>query len=688
MNISVLILIENLVIFLRTILRGVARYYYMQHHSILKMKKTFLILLFSFSQIVYAQYPLDVETFRALSTTEQRLDFMIADNVNKMDKLTFDALLPIIEEEKDDKAIFYWHFQNCQFGIRFNNSPDDCEKSLVIMKTIAEKKGYKVELVVTQFKAILTYYGNRRKFEQELYSDYLNCFEQMKMLGIENFKMYVPEWTLYEIGRNFYEMGDTEKSLECLLEAEKITSTTSHFYTLSLNIIETIYAYRKDYPQALIYAQKIYEAHYKLNLNDNSEKWLHNYWQGLASLNIADYLFEMGKIEECEAYADRGYQLSKIKENFNRPDIVMAEFEALQVLIKIKLRLGRLEEVVPFFKRAQVLKQHIGEQMDGYYFKPMYLYKNYVTYYEAKKDYSNAYKYIKLVNNLQDSLNRRNDKRKLWQTEMRVKVDRYQSQIQSAEADSLLQQQLRNIAVLAWLFFTLAAFVIYHRIKKDNKIIQKQKVLLEESLGEKETLLKEIHHRVKNNLQIISGLFEKQARKVTDETTKKLMREGKDRVFSIALVHQNLYHTDNLSTIEIKSYLELLAKNIEKSQANEQQNISIDLDFDHAVIDIDTAIPLGLILNELITNCFKYAFIDRYSGKIKVIFKKKDRTAYLTIEDDGIGLPPDFDQRAKQSLGMNLVQGLVRQLNGEFSFQTGHEGTVFKICFVHSKELS
>jgi two-component sensor histidine kinase len=221
--------------------------------------------------------------------------------------------------------------------------------------------------------------------------------------------------------------------------------------------------------------------------------------------------------------------------------------------------------------------------------------------------------------------------------------------------------------------------MVYRRIKKDHKIITEQKALLEQSLGEKETLLKEIHHRVKNNLQIISGLFDKQARLTKDELARKLMKDGQDRVFSIALVHQNLYQSDNLTSIEIKSYLEMLVKNIEKSQKSELQDIQLTLDVDDSVVDIDRAIPLGLILNELITNCYKYAFKDREKGDITVRFRQNAAEFVLGVQDNGVGLPTHFDIQKTRSLGLNLVRGLVRQLGGKLDFASNAEGVTFTI---------
>jgi two-component sensor histidine kinase len=644
------------------------------------IKRIGLICLFYFTQTVFAQQPLDVAAFRKRQTIEERLDFLSTENVDKMGKATFEALLPVIEQQKDSKTLFYWHYQHNQFAIHFNYGQDEYQKSDAAMFDIAHKKGLKIEEVVAQYKIALDKYGGKRISEQEVYSAYLNCFEQMKSLGIENFKRYSPDWMLHEIGRNFYELGDTEKALEALLEGEKITKLDSPFYTLILNLIETIYADRKDYPNAIVYTQKIYDANYKKNPTQNHNDWVSRFWQGLSSLDMANYMFELGKVKECETLAERGYQLVQTKQiDFSDHPKVMAEFEGLQVVIKIKLRLGKLNEVESLFKRVEVLKPYLGLGMEGYYFKPLRLYNNYVTFYEAKKDYTNAYRYMKLADGLQDSLNRRNDKRKLWQTEMRVKADRYQAQIQSAEANSLWQERLRNAAIIILLIVLIAAFTIYRRIKKDNDIIAKQKNLLETSLNEKETLLKEIHHRVKNNLQIISGLLEKQALKATDAVTKQLMKEGQNRVFSMALVHQNLYQSENLNEIEIKSYLEMLTKNIRQSHLLEDQTITLTMDVDDSTVNIDTAIPLGLILNELITNCYKYAFKSRQSGEIQIVFHQKDKELFLSVKDNGIGLPADLDIQKTRTLGMNLVRGLVRQLNGTLNLQSDTEGSVFEI---------
>ena len=194
--------------------------------------------------------------------------------------------------------------------------------------------------------------------------------------------------------------------------------------------------------------------------------------------------------------------------------------------------------------------------------------------------------------------------------------------------------------------------------------------------------MREIHHRVKNNLQIISGLLDRQARKSSDEAVRRLVREGQERIQSMALIHQNLYESEQLSGIDIKTYLRELSSNIQSSQlvdrAEEQIELELNVADEH--LDIDTAIPVGLILNELLTNCYKYAFKGRSGGKISVAFNKNNDQYQLSVRDDGVGFHPE-DTVKKRSLGLSLVRGLVRQLDGTIEWLKVEHGTAVAITF-------
>ena len=243
------------------------------------------------------------------------------------------------------------------------------------------------------------------------------------------------------------------------------------------------------------------------------------------------------------------------------------------------------------------------------------------------------------------------------------------------------QNLLLSILGALGIIFLFGGFA-YHRVQSANKTIESQRYALSQSLQEKESLLKEIHHRVKNNLQIISNLMAKQARKTTDNTVKKMMKEGQDRVQSMALIHQNLYQSENLSNINIKAYLEELTQNIARTQRISGKEIAIIIDTDDSKLDIDTAIPIGLILNEVITNAYKYAFPDRGLGEIVISFQKTTAENFqLQVKDNGIGIPDNFNIDKAKSLGLNLVRGLVEQLDGTMKLMGSDQGTQFELVF-------
>ncbi|MDZ7755684.1 sensor histidine kinase [Rhodohalobacter sp.] len=202
---------------------------------------------------------------------------------------------------------------------------------------------------------------------------------------------------------------------------------------------------------------------------------------------------------------------------------------------------------------------------------------------------------------------------------------------------------------------------------------------LDQSLKEKEMLLSEIHHRVKNNLSIVSSLIELQ-KGTREEITEADLKDIQDRIRSIALVHEKLYQAETLAEVDLSIYIEDLLKMIELSLGSKQKNVEIVSDLDSIIIDNKKAVPVGLLINELVNNCYKYAFLDKESGEIHISLKKKDQDVLLKVEDNGAGLPANFEEKSKESLGMTLVRAFTRQLKGDLDFKSD-QGTKFKIQF-------
>jgi PAS domain S-box-containing protein len=199
------------------------------------------------------------------------------------------------------------------------------------------------------------------------------------------------------------------------------------------------------------------------------------------------------------------------------------------------------------------------------------------------------------------------------------------------------------------------------------------------SLAEKDLLLREIHHRVKNNLQIIASLLNLQSRYITDPKVLGAIRDSQSRVRAMALVHERIYRSENIAEINVMEYLDYLAKQIFRLYVLHPNRISISVTMADIMANIDTVIPIGLIMNELLSNSFKHAFPDGREGKVSIECTPHDTDRLRFVyHDNGIGIPEGFDWMNTESLGLRLVNDLVSQLNGTMVLGTG-EGTTFII---------
>lgn len=204
---------------------------------------------------------------------------------------------------------------------------------------------------------------------------------------------------------------------------------------------------------------------------------------------------------------------------------------------------------------------------------------------------------------------------------------------------------------------------------------------IKESLKEKELLLQEIHHRVKNNLQIISSLLNLQESYVNDPETVEVLKESQNRVLSMAMIHEMLYNSEDLSTINFLEYIQNLVYDLFNSYILKTDKMQLNLQVDDIYLNIETAVPLGLIISELVSNCLKYAFPEDKKGMITIDFHMiKEGEYQLIIEDDGVGLPQDIDMETTESLGLRLVESLVNQLDGTVELQR-KQGTKYLIRF-------
>jgi len=224
---------------------------------------------------------------------------------------------------------------------------------------------------------------------------------------------------------------------------------------------------------------------------------------------------------------------------------------------------------------------------------------------------------------------------------------------------------------------TVAIFGIYVDISERKQAEEKVK----KSLKEKEVLLAEIHHRVKNNLAVITGLLELQAYNTSSEEAKDVIEISQMRVNSIALIHEKLYQNENLSEISFEQYLQELTDVILASMGTSQTDIDVSINVDPVNLTVNQAIPCGLILNEIITNAFKHAYPEKEKGKIEINLNRRGEEVYLSIVDDGIGIPGEINLENPESLGIKLIHTLSEQLDAEAEFSNENPGTKFALHF-------
>ncbi len=256
---------------------------------------------------------------------------------------------------------------------------------------------------------------------------------------------------------------------------------------------------------------------------------------------------------------------------------------------------------------------------------------------------------------------------------------------------SIFKEYRKELSILAaifgLLFLSVVAMFLHITGRRKSQIaLEKSEQQVRVSLEEKKILLKEIHHRVKNNLQVISGLLNLQAHHITDKEVRETYKESQNRVISMALIHEELYQSTELSRIDFGAYIENLSMNLFSSYSVGLDRVKLDLDVQHKEMVVDTAIPCGLIINELISNALKHAFPDNRKGSVRVTFREEPgKQYYVEVADDGVGMPTGLDVSKTTSLGMQLVTIITNQLGGSLEVTSG-SGTIFKISFSEYQE--
>lgn len=345
----------------------------------------------------------------------------------------------------------------------------------------------------------------------------------------------------------------------------------------------------------------------------------------------------------------------------------------------IYLSMGELKKAGDAFAAAKKNAEEVGNKQPlAQYYKSVHPYDS------ARGDWRSAYKHYSRYIYLRDSTFSRNNLQKMLLLQNQNELEKKEAIAKAAQEQKDLKSReelirQRNIRNVAFAVIGLAVIFSIVLIRQRNKLA-KEKKKSDALVQDKELLLREIHHRVKNNLEIVSGLLALQAAEVDSPSAQAVMQASRNRVSSMGIIHQRLYQKDNLAAIEMKDYFQTLGDSI-LDTFNMAERIKVVTEMAPLEMDIDTAVPLGLIANELLCNSLKYAFPDNRKGQITISLEKESATENYSfiVADDGIGAQENTTAKGT-GFGTELVKLLVHQISGKMNRQTT-DGTRVSIQF-------
>ncbi len=502
--------------------------------------------------------------------------------------------------------------------------------------------------------------------------------------------------SLFNIGVTFYYQGNLDSAIYYYLATEPFFSEIDDKGNLSrlYNNMGRIYEKTKKYSLALEVSRQSID----IKKEEGNVKGLLNSYTNMSSI-----FQQMEQYDSALVYSNRCIVLAKEVGDLSA---YKAELVNLGIIYK---NLALLNESIAAYKEAESL---ITDNDDPYFFLQVYL--NLGVFYFASGDlvktylylqkmngqlleeeyletalhyYELDYKYQKRMGNYQASaesmesylalkekflnqktLEKTTELEQLYEKEKREsEIVRLNLASENQKAQIATRNNQRNISIFSTVIVLLLAFFLLYRYRTKamtSRLLEEKNTKISATLEERETLLKEIHHRVKNNLQIISSLLNLQADSLQDAAALGAVREGQFRVRSMALIHEKLYQETDLRGVDVMEYMESLVAELFSAFGVDEEKVKYQLNTNSIKMDIDTLIPLGLILTELITNCLKYAFKTTNEGLLQIQMQEKNGKLMVYVKDNGIGMS-HIDLEASNSFGWKMIRSLSRKLKAE-----------------------
>ena len=370
-------------------------------------------------------------------------------------------------------------------------------------------------------------------------------------------------------------------------------------------------------------------------------------------LNLGNLMIELEEWESAEPYFEKSLALGK---QLNHSKV---QGECHLGLGTLLLEIGRINEAIGHFEEGLAISKTNNTLQNQ-----VKAVKGLAKSYEASKQFPQSIENYKLLNILSDSLLNKDITEQVASLNVQYETERKEAQIELLEKDKLLAQRKQGIWALAAIILVVLALafgILFRNRQKSVEKLEAKNKVISKMLEEKEYLVKEIHHRVKNNLQIISSLLQLQSRYIEEPSALAALSDGENRVRSMSIIHQHLYTDEHLSQVYLPSYVNNLCESLKASYSIGNKKINIVQNIAGCYLDVGVMVPLGLILNELVTNAFKYAFEGREQGTISIEISESGDMLQVNVDDDGVGIDPT----KQQGFGSRLIKSFLKKLEAE-----------------------
>jgi two-component system, sensor histidine kinase PdtaS len=410
--------------------------------------------------------------------------------------------------------------------------------------------------------------------------------------------------------------------------------------------------YNNDYQNSIVHFQKSLELYRILNIS---------YEVATAMCGLGESYMALDDFITAERYFTESFPVLKTKLSLDLIMTVMSLSSIDRNNKKPQSALNRLLEYYDYVKDWDRLDSRKAFE------------KELALTYADLDDYENAFGHLQKFAALTEEVANENRERLAEEMQARFESREKENTIKVQELEIAKNERDKQALFLgsALILMLLGGSIAYGFSKsRNNKRLRLEQQKTESALKDRETLLREIHHRVKNNLQVVSSLLSIQGREITDEKAQQAVTESRNRVRSMALIHQFLYGEQNLSSIDMQQYIAQLGQSLFSTYKVDHDLVELKTEVDQILLDVDTAIPVGLILNELITNALKYAFPDGREGVLFIGLKENNGVLELLVKDNGDGVLEDIPKSS--SFGMKLLNAFKQKLEAEYTIQNNN----------------